>query len=187
MEQSSFAQLWFPGVHTDVGGGTLRSISLYAFIWMVSKIQARSLLDLNESLIDDISKDLKKTSPWDLEIGDCHWIYPSIGRLGYRNPNMPAACSSPGWDDTKESTNFPFPEQKFHWTSAIRIDELPGYWVECRALGTSRLRKFPLSNKSKIRERGEEPVGKDAVLKEYWARKIRERREEEERNRTGTE
>ncbi|KAH8679553.1 hypothetical protein BGZ60DRAFT_345159, partial [Tricladium varicosporioides] len=54
MGNRSFSQVWFPGVHTDVGGGTAGSVSCYAFIWMVSKIQDENLLDLDTAFIEGI-------------------------------------------------------------------------------------------------------------------------------------
>ncbi|KAE8444467.1 hypothetical protein EG329_000558 [Mollisiaceae sp. DMI_Dod_QoI] len=170
MKDPHFSQVWFPGVHTDVGGGRAGSVSRYAFIWMASKIQEHGLLDLDVGLVKSISLELQKTDevpdrspPWELEIGRNHWVYPFIGRLGYRKPHMPVGRLA-------GSERGGVVEQKFHWTVVNRIIRVPQYWIDCKALGKvdGSQASIELQETEDIKARQETSVLEDAILEKKW-------------------
>jgi hypothetical protein len=47
----NFRQTWFPGVHADMGGRTTTVLGLFPLAWMISKLQAARLLDLDEEFV----------------------------------------------------------------------------------------------------------------------------------------
>jgi hypothetical protein len=166
-----FSQTWFPGVHTDVGGGKTGDLSQYAFIWMVSKLQENKLLDLDDDIIQSVVKGIIENgaiSPWQLPIAGRDYmerIMPALMclprwikdffRVAHRNPYMVVASIYSSADDVLDPTTEA--EQKFHWTVVQRIERLDSYWASCPALmkGT----------REKVLQREETPVGKDLAMK----------------------
>jgi uncharacterized protein (DUF2235 family) len=63
-ETGRIEQVWFPGVHADVGGGyPKRSLSLVALDWMISKVEACLIKD-GLVFIDDIREHYHCQSDW---------------------------------------------------------------------------------------------------------------------------
>ncbi|KAI9658946.1 MAG: hypothetical protein M1821_001906 [Bathelium mastoideum] len=171
---SRFCQTWFPGVHTDVGGGKRDGLSQYAFIWMISKIQEDKLLDLDDEFIDEeVLQPIRRrrVPPWQLSIVGRDYvekIMPKLGflpqwikdlvRTAHRNPYMAAASVDPDVNGAADSVIEA--EQKFHWTVVQRIKHLDGaYWASCLALKKG--------TQEEVLQREEIPEGKDRALKTY--------------------
>jgi len=113
-----FNQTWFPGVHADMGGRTTTVLGLFSLAWMIGKLQAARLIDLDEDFVRHnifdalVGADLRDKDDWrpsDLKITSSHWIdrhtfirslIPSWllpwTRIAHRNPHMAAnATTSP--------------------------------------------------------------------------------------------
>jgi len=64
VEASRIEQVWFPGVHADVGGGYPRkSLSLVTLDWMISRVEADNA-DRGIVFITDIRDQYKSQSDW---------------------------------------------------------------------------------------------------------------------------
>lgn len=133
-----FAQVWFPGARSDIGGGEDNGFSQYTFVWMASKIQAANLLDLDNQFIKDVVISPMKTKgvlAWDLMIGGrdhLERLHLRIGKLmpmwvkhllrtAHRNPLLRADAvvveGESHWiGDTTGGL-----EQAFHWTVLQRM------------------------------------------------------------------
>ena len=145
----NFKQTWFPGVHADMGGRTTTVLGLFPLAWMISKLQAARLLDLDEEfvrhnifdpLVSANPRDEDDWRPSDLEITPSHWIdrhtfarslipswLLSWTRIANRNPHMAANTRTRPQQQVAASLNQE-PEQTFHWTVINRINRPTGYW-----------------------------------------------------------
>ncbi|KAF2799753.1 hypothetical protein K505DRAFT_413494 [Melanomma pulvis-pyrius CBS 109.77] len=180
-----FSQTWFPGVHTDVGGGNPGGLSQYALIWMISKIQENNLLGLDDEFIESaIMMPIKEKDipPWNLAITGRDYIerlMPWLGflpqkikdlfRTAHRNPQMSATSINPQIASTPVSTDSAITAEKnFHWTVVERALKTDGkYWDSCPALR----KRDPISLREPSRDlrlRMEEPIGKDHDLMSHF-------------------
>lgn len=58
-------QVWFPGVHSDVGGGYPRSeLALVSLDWMISKVEARGGDDTGLVFLDDRRREYRYRRDW---------------------------------------------------------------------------------------------------------------------------
>lgn len=144
-----FNQTWFPGVHADMGGRTTTVLGLFPLAWMIGKLQAACLLDLDEDFVRHnifdalVGADLRDKDDWrpsDLKITPSHWIdrhtfirslIPSWllpwTRIAHRNPHMAANATTSPQQQVAAPPN-QGPEQTFHWTVINRINKPTGYW-----------------------------------------------------------
>ena len=58
-------QVWFPGAHSDVGGGYPRSeLALVSLDWMISKVEARDGDDTGLVFLDDLRREYRYRRDW---------------------------------------------------------------------------------------------------------------------------
>ena len=58
-------QVWFPGVHSDVGGGYPRSdLALVSLDWMISKVEKQPANPFGLSFLSDLREDYRRRCDW---------------------------------------------------------------------------------------------------------------------------
>ena len=84
-------QVWFPGVHSDVGGGYSRqSLSMVALDWMLARVEADSSAD-GLLFIDDIRRQYHSQSDWN---GPQHDSRAGLGMYyRYKPRNIEQICN----------------------------------------------------------------------------------------------
>lgn len=104
-------QVWFPGVHSDVGGGyPRRDLALVSLDWMISKVEATGLVFLK-----DLRKEYRRRCDWS---GIGHDSRAGLGALyRYRPRNIEKLCRDGG--ATGDDTGPP----KLHCSALERICE----------------------------------------------------------------
>lgn len=180
-----YCQTWFPGVHTDTGGGSLGGLSQYALIWMISKIQEDDLLQLDEEFIQAaIIKPVQDAPPpWDLVIRGRDYVerlMPWLGflpqkikdafRTAHRNPYIPATSTDGTPRKVSLCTN-----SKLHWSVIERTQRSKGqYWASCPALRKRDPATLGDLKEKDIQERMEHPIGKDLELMKHFCDHVAE-------------
>lgn len=160
MKYHCFSQTWFPGVHTNIGGGNPDGLSQYALIWMISKIQENNLLSLNDDFIKSAiitSVKEKDIPPWNLAISGRDYIerlMPWLGflpqnmkdlfRTAHRNPQMSVTFIDSQVVEMPISTDPTIATEKnFHWTVIERAMRTDGaYWDSLPSIKKARSDQF---------------------------------------------
>lgn len=96
-EGQTLSQLWFRGVHTDVGGGRRSPLPDSAFVWMVEEARKQGLAHTGDAHAHPISV-LKAWPQPDLHLGDqlYHTPWWSLVGMAIRDPG-PAWSGERGW------------------------------------------------------------------------------------------
>jgi hypothetical protein len=177
-----YCQTWFPGVHTDTGGGSLGGLSQYALIWMISKIQENDLLQLDDEFIRAaIIKPIEDAlPPWDLVISGRDYVerlVPWLGflpqmikdtfRTAHRNPYISVAST-----DGIQRNASPSTHSKLHWSVIERTKRSKkAYWASCPALRKGDPAVSTNPEEKDVQSRMEDPVGKDLELMQHFTRR----------------
>ena len=176
-----------------MGGRTTTVLGLFPLAWMISKLQATRLLDLDEEFIRHnifdplVRADEDDWRPSDLKITPSHWIdrhtfvrslipswLLSWTRVAHRNPHM-AANAITSLQQQVAAPPSQEPEQTFHWTVINRINRPTGYWerdttnkysaLTCIALRRPDPMKLDVQiTKQQIEQRMDAPTGIDEEL-----------------------
>lgn len=109
-------QVWFPGVHSDVGGGYPRhDLALVSLDWMISKVEACEGDDSGLIFLSDLRAEYRRRCDWS---GIGHDSRAGLGALyRYRPRNIEELCRDAG--ATGEDTRPP----KLHRSALERIRE----------------------------------------------------------------
>jgi hypothetical protein len=167
-----FAQTWFPGVNSEIGGEKGGGMSSYPFLWMVSKLQAQDLLLLDDGFIYNAVVAPLKTEgipPWELVIGGKDYIerisrlitfvpqsFRRFLRTAHRNPYLSTRAIE---SDSTSIQKAVIGEQTFHGTVGKRMAR-KNYWTWSKAL-----RKGSVQDATGRERR---PVGIDLVVRDYF-------------------
>jgi type VI secretion system (T6SS) phospholipase Tle1-like effector len=112
-------QVWFAGVHANVGGGYLRSgLSDLALIWIMARVEALTKLRFSP---DYIAKNFWPCAACSLYRSSRGWWWLS-SLFPYRRPLFPEPKLIEGWfNGKKEKRNMVPINEKIHWSVIERL------------------------------------------------------------------
>ena len=92
-------QVWFPGVHSDVGGGYPRdAFSLVSLDWMISKVEASKQYSSGLHFLAAVREEYSRRSDWH---GTQHDSRAGLGAYyRYKPRNIELLCDDPDAEDT---------------------------------------------------------------------------------------
>ena len=109
-------QVWFPGVHSDVGGGYPRhELALVSLDWMISKVEARAADPFGLVFLSDVREEFRRRCDWSGMGHDSRAGLRAFYR--YKPRNIEALCKRAGAKGGKDE----FP--KIHRGAFERIRE----------------------------------------------------------------
>ena len=88
-------QVWFPGVHSDVGGGyPSHDLALVSLDWMISKVEKTAAKPLGLTFLGDLRKEYRRRCDWS---GIGHDSRSGLGAFyRYKPRNIETLCAGAG-------------------------------------------------------------------------------------------
>ena len=119
LDRQHIEQVWFAGVHSNVGGGYLRSgLSDLALIWMMARVEALTKLRFSEDYIAKYFWPCAACSLYRSSRG--WWRLSSL--IPYRRPLFPGPQLIEAWFKGKKEKRKMIPiNEKIHWSVIERL------------------------------------------------------------------
>jgi uncharacterized protein (DUF2235 family) len=139
-EPQDILQVWFAGVHADIGGGYPEKesgLSKYPLLWMIDEA-VKCGLTVNQATVNQLAWGVqRKSSPYSYVVPDVRGdLHTSLSGAWWILEYLPKSASYKEWPARKTYFGFYIPDAEprfipdgafIHESAVLRMDALPGY------------------------------------------------------------